>query len=491
MKAFKSSRENTLKSHAIDNQEQRKTNREIPDSQTKINLLSCGRYQPSGVLQLTGDLISKPTVGPHASNRTGMSDRVKGGVEKLSGFEMSEVQVPCNLDEFVQLQAHVYTQRNHVYSRPRKGRHLPNVVQKKHESMHQSDGFVRDLVQNISRSSPIVGSETGVSVEISPNSNIPPIQLGAKPISRVPNMRLLQRSVNEVHKSKGSVFQFQFSNSISQLMKSSGISKNKDGEDSRDVLLVFRKVEPDNPEKVVDPNEDAELEKIRQSIFNSFSELAYILANKVEELIAPHKTSMAIPEDVQLLIDLKDEIGGERLSHFQTLIIVKDFPAFLSKNLVRLQSRERYYYDTKLVPLILRINNFMTKESLEEGQEKMLKNIRKLLDSTHVQMNLLLDLGDMRAQPGTSQVINVNGVLASISYVSETPGLDLDRGLYLWNFARVEEGAKGNLTNILGQLVGAMKIKKATDIYLECKPWMVKYYEGKRAEKVTKLQEFP
>lgn len=73
-------------------------------------------------------------------NRTGMPDRLKAGIESLSGIDMSDVRVHANSDRPARLNALAYTQGNQIYLGPGQERHLP------HEAWHavqQKEGRVR------------------------------------------------------------------------------------------------------------------------------------------------------------------------------------------------------------------------------------------------------------------------------------------------------------------------------------------------------------
>jgi hypothetical protein len=73
-------------------------------------------------------------------NRTGMPDRLKAGIETLSGIDMSDVRVHANSDKPARLNALAFTQGNHIYMGPGQERHLA------HEAWHavqQKQGRVR------------------------------------------------------------------------------------------------------------------------------------------------------------------------------------------------------------------------------------------------------------------------------------------------------------------------------------------------------------
>lgn len=77
-------------------------------------------------------------------NETGLPDRLKAGIESLSGVDMSSVRVHCNSDKPAQLNALAYAQGNDIHLGPGQERHLP------HEAWHvvqQKQGRVKPTNQ--------------------------------------------------------------------------------------------------------------------------------------------------------------------------------------------------------------------------------------------------------------------------------------------------------------------------------------------------------
>jgi len=84
------------------------------------------------------------------SSRTGMPDRLKGGLESLSGFDLSDVRVHYNSSKPAQLNAQAYTQGKDIHVASGQEHHVP------HEGWHavqQMQGRVRATTQL--RSTPI------------------------------------------------------------------------------------------------------------------------------------------------------------------------------------------------------------------------------------------------------------------------------------------------------------------------------------------------
>ena len=81
---------------------------------------------------------------PSVSNRTGLPDHLKAGIENLSGFDLSDVNVHFNSSKPAALQALAYTQGTDIHVAPGQERHLP------HEAWHvvqQTQGRVQPRFQ--------------------------------------------------------------------------------------------------------------------------------------------------------------------------------------------------------------------------------------------------------------------------------------------------------------------------------------------------------
>ncbi|MDH3600591.1 MAG: peptidoglycan-binding protein [Candidatus Tectomicrobia bacterium] len=97
-----------------------------------------GKFTPNATpIQLQGDR-------EEAENRTGMTDRMKAGLESLSGMDLSDVRVHANSSKPAQLNALAYTQGQDIYVGPGQEKHLP------HEGWHavqQMQGRVKPTMQ--------------------------------------------------------------------------------------------------------------------------------------------------------------------------------------------------------------------------------------------------------------------------------------------------------------------------------------------------------
>lgn len=78
------------------------------------------------------------------SNKTGLPDGLKSGVENLSGYSMDDVKVHYNSSKPAQLKAHAYAQGTDIHIAPGQEKHLP------HEAWHvvqQKQGRVKPTLQ--------------------------------------------------------------------------------------------------------------------------------------------------------------------------------------------------------------------------------------------------------------------------------------------------------------------------------------------------------
>lgn len=94
--------------------------------------------------QEAGPAQAGPAVPAPSPNRTGMPDRLKAGIEALSGIDMSDVKVHANSDRPAKVDAHAYAQGNDIHLAPGQEKHLP------HEAWHvvqQRQGRVRPTMQ--------------------------------------------------------------------------------------------------------------------------------------------------------------------------------------------------------------------------------------------------------------------------------------------------------------------------------------------------------
>ena len=79
------------------------------------------------------------------ANKNALPSRLKSGIENLSGYSMSDVNVHYNSPKPAQLQAHAYAQGNDIHLGRNQEKHLPHeawhVVQQKQGRVNASNPF--------------------------------------------------------------------------------------------------------------------------------------------------------------------------------------------------------------------------------------------------------------------------------------------------------------------------------------------------------------
>jgi hypothetical protein len=130
------------------------TQRKTPEEEKPLQgrFLTAQRKTPEEKDLLQGQFAASPaprqakarTSAPAATNRTGLPDGLKTGLEALSGLAMDHVRVHYNSDKPAQLNAHAYAQGSDIHLAPGQDRHLP------HEAWHlvqQAQGRVQPTLQ--------------------------------------------------------------------------------------------------------------------------------------------------------------------------------------------------------------------------------------------------------------------------------------------------------------------------------------------------------
>jgi hypothetical protein len=108
----------------------------------EMNALFGGAVKPQG----DGAMPAEASLAQREekTNKTGLPNQLKSGIESLSGMSMDHVKVHYNSDKPAQLQAHAYAQGNEIHLGPGQETHLP------HEAWHvvqQAQGRVRPTLQ--------------------------------------------------------------------------------------------------------------------------------------------------------------------------------------------------------------------------------------------------------------------------------------------------------------------------------------------------------
>jgi len=110
-----------------------------------VALRAPGHGMPAVAQRISGgDIGAAIGAAPPPANKTGLPDRLKTGIETLSGLGMDDVRVHYNSPRPMQIQALAYTQGTDIHVAPGQQRHLP------HEAWHvaqQKQGRVKPMLQ--------------------------------------------------------------------------------------------------------------------------------------------------------------------------------------------------------------------------------------------------------------------------------------------------------------------------------------------------------
>ncbi len=127
-------------------------------------------------------------------NNTGLPDKLKSGIENLSGVCMNDVNVHYNSDKPAQLHAHAYASGPEIHVAPGQERHLP------HEAWHvvqQKQGRVRPTAQM-----------KNVAVNNDKNLENEATSMGEKALQMMPVVQLAWNATNNTKLTKGSINDF-------------------------------------------------------------------------------------------------------------------------------------------------------------------------------------------------------------------------------------------------------------------------------------------
>ncbi|HID99631.1 MAG TPA: DUF4157 domain-containing protein [Thiotrichaceae bacterium] len=115
-----------------------------PNSLTQSDIIQLQRtIGNQAVVQLLAEPTQSPPV-PKSENKTGLPDKLKTGIENLSGLSMDDVRVHYKSPKPAKLRAKAYTQGTDIHVGPGQERHLP------HEAWHtvqQKQGRVKPTMQ--------------------------------------------------------------------------------------------------------------------------------------------------------------------------------------------------------------------------------------------------------------------------------------------------------------------------------------------------------
>lgn len=108
----------------------------------------------------------EPVQRQSAPNKTGMPDNLKNGIEKLSGYDMSDVRVHYNSSKPAQLNAHAYAQGSNIHVAPGQEKHLAHeawhTVQQKQNRVKptmQSNGVAINDNAGLEREADVMGAK--------------------------------------------------------------------------------------------------------------------------------------------------------------------------------------------------------------------------------------------------------------------------------------------------------------------------------------------
>ncbi len=107
-------------------------------------LIAQSPRQQAAQLQAATSVKHSETPAPMRGNNTGLPDKLKEGVENLSGYSLDDVRVHYNSDKPAQLQAHAFAQGTDIHVASGQEQHLP------HEAWHvvqQKQGRVKPTMQ--------------------------------------------------------------------------------------------------------------------------------------------------------------------------------------------------------------------------------------------------------------------------------------------------------------------------------------------------------
>lgn len=127
------------------------------------------------------------------ANRTGMPDRLKSGLENLSGLDMSDVKVYRNSSKPKQLDALAYTQGNDIYLGPGQEQHLPHeawhVVQQKQGRVEATGKIGKDTVNenaSLEKEASQIGSKAMSAISFAIDSPAKIDNVSSKNIQKTP-----------------------------------------------------------------------------------------------------------------------------------------------------------------------------------------------------------------------------------------------------------------------------------------------------------------
>ncbi len=117
---------------------------------------AAGRLQHSPAVAAHGALQRQQT---QQTNRTGLPDALKAGVESLSGMRMDHVKVHYNSSAPAQLQAHAFAQGSEIHVAPGQEQHLP------HEAWHVVQQAQQRIKPTLQLKGAAINDDVGMEAE--------------------------------------------------------------------------------------------------------------------------------------------------------------------------------------------------------------------------------------------------------------------------------------------------------------------------------------
>lgn len=122
------------------------------------------------------DQAPRNTFEEHRENHTGLPDKLKAGIERLSGMSMDDVKVYYNSPKPAELGALAYTQGTDIHVGPGQEQHLPHeawhVVQQRQERVKptlQAKGVAINDATGLEREADVMGKRVN-AVQVHPNA---------------------------------------------------------------------------------------------------------------------------------------------------------------------------------------------------------------------------------------------------------------------------------------------------------------------------------
>jgi hypothetical protein len=182
---------------------------QIPTVQRRTAAMSLQRTRGNRVVQRMAMQAKREP------NRTGMPDRLKAGIESLSGIDVSDIRVHANSDKPARLNALAYAQGNQIYLGPGQERYLP------HEAWHvvqQKQGRVQPTMQ--------IGDAVAVNYDVELEKEAE--RIGVRTVSAdnaIINVQLSRNSIELAHTKQETILNQKRTRTLNDLISMKSTSK--------------------------------------------------------------------------------------------------------------------------------------------------------------------------------------------------------------------------------------------------------------------------